>query len=69
MKKLIFYKYFPQICFQNTHYAVSPISSSSNAFYFMKSEHPLPEIWSIYRHECKLQIGHFSDHSRPVLGF
>ena len=30
------------------------MSSSSHAIYFTKFEHPIPEIWSIYWHECKL---------------
>ena len=45
---------------ENTFYLVSPISSSSNKFYSIKFEDRIPEIWSIYWYECKLQCGHFS---------
>ena len=35
-------------CLKNALYLISPICSSSNAFYSIKFEHPIPEIWSIY---------------------
>ena len=42
-----------------TSFDNSPISFSSNSIYFIKFEHPIPEIWSIYWHEYKLQCGQF----------
>ena len=39
--------------FKNTFDLVSTNSSSSNAIYSIKFEHPISEIWFIYWHGCK----------------
>ena len=58
-KNIIITNICHQFCFKNTHYLVSPISSSSNASDSIKFEHPIPDIWSIYWHGCELQSDHF----------